>query len=78
MKMAISIPDELFSQAEVTAQKLGLSRSELYSRAVRTFVEQHARADVTALLDEVYGAEESAPEPSLRRAQAASLEPDVW
>ncbi len=78
MKTAISIPDELFSQAEVTARKLGLSRSELYSRAVRTFVEQHARADVTALLDEVYGSEESALEPSFRRAQAGALEPDVW
>lgn len=78
MKTAISIPDELFAQAEVTARKLGLSRSELYSRAVRTFVEQHARADVTALLNEVYGSEESALEPSLRRAQAGTLEPDAW
>ena len=82
MKTAISIPDELFTQAEVTAQKLGLSRSELYSRAVRTFVEQHTRADVTALLDEVYGAErgaeESALEPPFRRAQAGALEPDAW
>ena len=78
MKTAISIPDELFTQAEVMAQKLGLSRSELYSRAVRTFVEQHARADVTALLGEVYGGEESALEPPFRRAQAVALEPDAW
>ena len=77
MKTAISIPDELFTQAEVTAQKLGLSRSELYSRAVRTFVEQHARADVTALLNEVYGAEESALEAPFRRAQAGALEFDT-
>lgn len=78
MKTAISIPDELFTQAEATARKLGLSRSELYSRAVRTFVEQHARADVTTLLNEVYGVEESALESPFRRAQAGALEPDGW
>lgn len=74
MKTAISIPDELFDRAEVTARKLGLSRSELYSRAVRTFVEQHGQADVTALLDEIYESEESVLEPSLRRAQGRTLE----
>ena len=34
MKTAISIPDEVFRSAERLAQRLGVSRSELYAKAV--------------------------------------------
>lgn len=33
MKTAISLPDSVFEEAEALAQKLGLSRSELYTNA---------------------------------------------
>jgi hypothetical protein len=36
MKTAISIPDAIFEQAEELAQKQGLSRSELYTKAICT------------------------------------------
>jgi hypothetical protein len=35
MKSAISIPDRLFDQAEKTARRLKVSRSELSRRALR-------------------------------------------
>ncbi len=35
MKTAISIPDEVFRQAEQAAKRLGVSRSEFFTRAVR-------------------------------------------
>jgi metal-responsive CopG/Arc/MetJ family transcriptional regulator len=53
MKTAISIPDALFAEADALARKLGTSRSELYSRAVRDYVAQYASETVTDALDRV-------------------------
>jgi hypothetical protein len=33
LKTAISIPDQVFRRAEAAAKRLGLSRSELFTRA---------------------------------------------
>jgi hypothetical protein len=46
MKTTISIPDSLFGSAEELARRLGISRSELYQRAIVRFLEQHG-SDVT-------------------------------
>jgi metal-responsive CopG/Arc/MetJ family transcriptional regulator len=53
MKTAISIPDALFAEADALARKLGTSRSELYSRAVRDYVAQYASEAITGALDRV-------------------------
>jgi len=53
MKTAISIPDDVFADAEVLARALNESRSHLYSRAVREFIARHSPQRVTAALDEV-------------------------
>ena len=55
MKTAISIRDDIFEAAERTAAILGVSRSELYARAVAEFVEQCSGDRVTERLNEVYG-----------------------
>lgn len=53
MKTAISIPDDVFSDAERLARELNQSRSQLYSRAVREYVARHSSDSVTAALDHV-------------------------
>ena len=50
----ISIPDELFKRADALAKRLGKSRSELYSEALRDHLSRHGDAAVTARLDAVY------------------------
>ncbi|MDR2877162.1 MAG: hypothetical protein LBV36_03870 [Chromatiales bacterium] len=62
MKTAISIPDEIFEEAERMAKKLGVSRSELYATAVHDFVDRHRRADITERLDAVYADRENLPD----------------
>ena len=57
MKTAISIPDEVFVEADRLALKLKQSRSQLYSRAVREYVARHSDDDVTAALDALYAHE---------------------
>lgn len=51
MKTAISLPDEVFEQAEKAAKRLKLSRSELYSRAVAEYLARHTDNEVTASIN---------------------------
>lgn len=63
MKTAISIPDDVFTQADALARELKQSRSQLYARAVREYVARHSADSVTAALNAVcdeVGAEDSA------------------
>jgi hypothetical protein len=55
VKTAISIPDNLFEAADKLARRLGISRSELYQRAVARFLEQQGSDVVREALDTVYG-----------------------
>lgn len=73
MKTAISLSDELFKDADSLAQRLGVSRSELYAAAVREYVAKHRQQDVTARLNEVYAQESSSLPPEIRSGQARSI-----
>lgn len=53
MKTAISIPDDVFADAEKLARELNQSRSQLYSQAVREYVARHSADSITTALDEV-------------------------
>ena len=54
MKTAISIPDEVFKRAERVAEKLGVSRSELFTRAMQEYLGVQRDANVTASYDEAF------------------------
>lgn len=53
MKTAISIPDNLFVEAEALAARLGFNRSELYVKAIEEFVASQEDDPVTSKLDEI-------------------------
>ena len=53
MKTAVSIPDEVFMEAEALARRCHVSRSQLYATALRALIAQDA--EVTRRLDDVYG-----------------------
>lgn len=78
MKTAISIPDEVFNAAEKTAKRLGVSRSELYSTAVREFIDSHVSEHITESLDEIYSAENSSVDPNILRMQTSTLGKEDW
>ena len=80
MKTAISIRDDIFEAAESLALSLGMSRSELYSTAVKEFVSRHFRRRITERLDEVYGADDtdSALDEALHALQVHSLPSEDW
>jgi metal-responsive CopG/Arc/MetJ family transcriptional regulator len=78
VKTAISIPDEIFEAAEELAERLGVSRSELYATAVAEYVAAQRSRGVTARLNEVYADESSSLDTALQQAQADALASEDW
>ena len=50
---AVSIPDEVFEDAERLVEQLHTSRSQLYSRALAEFVARHSEDHVTDTMNKV-------------------------
>jgi len=80
MKTAVSIPDRVFESAEKLAARLGVSRSELYARALASLVEKHREDLITARLNEIYcpGGEDSSLDREVAALQTRSLSRDKW
>lgn len=78
MKTAISIPHPIYRSAEKLAQRLGLSRSRLYTTALKHFLNSHDDDQVTEQLNRIYGDASSKLDASLRKLQAKSLSKDKW
>jgi metal-responsive CopG/Arc/MetJ family transcriptional regulator len=78
MKTAISIPDSVFEAAEQLAQRLGMSRSRLYSEAVEQFVADHRRRDTTDRLNAIYRDEPARVDTPLQTLQTTSLDSEDW
>ena len=57
VKTAISVPDDVFDEAEEFAANHGVSRSELYVTALRGYLQQSRNERVTEKLNAVYGDE---------------------
>jgi hypothetical protein len=62
MKIAISIPDDIFRRVDRAAKRLGVSRSELLTRAAVAFLEEQRGVEVTASYDRAFGSEDAAPD----------------
>ncbi len=73
VKVAISIPDRVFEEADVLARHLRVSRSRVYARAVEEFVGKHRGKTVREVLDAVYGKESAELDPMLTDLQARAL-----
>ena len=78
MKAAVSIPDDVFQEADRLARELKTSRSQLYSRALKEFLARHAPDQVTEAMDRVCDELGEAPEEFIRRAARRVLESSEW
>jgi hypothetical protein len=80
MKTAISLPDPLFEAADRLARRLGKSRSQLYAEALRAYLDKNCDQDITARLNEIYGAEPELGEldPVLDALQLEVLRKEQW
>jgi len=73
MKVALSIPDDLFETAETLTKRLGVSRSRLYATALAEFVAKNRGRKITERLNTLYRSEDSRLPPGVRRLQSRSL-----
>ena len=78
MKTAISIPDPIFEEAEALASDLGLSRSELFAKAVARFIAAEKYKSVTEQLNAVYSTEHAVLDDSLAKMQYESIGHEDW
>ncbi|MBI4911077.1 MAG: ChpI protein [Acidobacteria bacterium] len=78
MKTAVSLPDLLFQQAEATARRLRMTRSQLYSTAIAEFLQRQDNDAITQQLNAVYAKQPSQLDPALHRAQVKSIDKDSW
>lgn len=78
MKTAISLPDSVFAEAEALAQQLGLSRSELYTKALQAYLRKYNRDRILNALNQVYAQEPSELDPVMARMQFMSLPHEDW
>ena len=67
MKTAISVDDQLLSEADRAAREMGLSRSRLIATALTAYLRLRRQEEITAQLNEVY----AEPDPAEARAVKA-------
>lgn len=72
VKIAVSIPDDVFADADRAAATLGWSRSRLYTQALRRFLDEQGDDPVTAALDDLADQDEFGPSPNPGAAQIAA------
>ncbi len=78
MKTAISLPNALFEAAEELAHRLGISRSELYARALSEYVAEQSDEEITARLDAIYAEASPGLDDVLMQLQGLSLPQETW
>ncbi len=54
MKTAISVDDALMAKADRTAKEMGVSRSKLFSLALRDYLHHRDASELTRQLNQVY------------------------
>jgi metal-responsive CopG/Arc/MetJ family transcriptional regulator len=78
MKTAISLPDMVFEEAESLAKQLGVSRSELYTKALKAYLQKYNREQTLNKLNQIYSEESSELDPVLTKMQYISLPREDW
>lgn len=78
MKTAISIPDEVFAEAEQLTRRLKKSRSQLYTEAVKEYLVRHDPEAVTDALNRICELVDSRADPAVAAAGRRVLERVEW
>lgn len=78
IKVAVSIPDDVFKAGERLVRRLRTSRSQLYARALADFVVQHDDDKVTAAMNRVLEKVGTDVDDFSRRAACRTLRHAEW
>lgn len=78
MKVAISLPDPIFSEAEKLAQRLRVSRSQLYAQAIAEYLCKRQDSLVTERLNTLYAEGQEPVDSGLDAAQLGAVGHEAW
>lgn len=78
MKTAVSLPDDVFREAERQARRTNKSRSQLYAEALAEYLARHAPDEVTEAMNRVVDQLEETTDPFVSRAARRILERSEW
>jgi metal-responsive CopG/Arc/MetJ family transcriptional regulator len=78
MKTAVSIPDELYREADRLARQKKKSRSRLFSDALREYMARHAPDEVTEQMNRACDAIGETRDPFVSAAARRILERSEW
>jgi predicted transcriptional regulator len=78
MKVAISVPDPIFHEAEMLASTLNKPRSQIYAEALEGYVHTHRAHNVTQRINSICERESTALDPALAAAQFGTLSHETW
>ena len=78
MKVAVSIPDDVFEEADALAARLHTTRSDIYARALAAYVGEHGSDRVTEAMNRVIDALGQPSEEFGRAAARRVLDRSEW
>ena len=78
MKTAVSIPDEVFEDAERFAKRTKRSRSRLFSDALREYLARHSSDEVTQAMDRAVAEIDRAGDDFVAASASRTLEQSEW
>ena len=78
MKTAVSIPDEVYAEAEQLARRLNTSRSQLYAKALTEFINRHSDDPITAAMNRVVESVDADDDQFSQEASRQTLKRVEW
>ena len=78
MRVAVSIPDELFKNGEAVAKQLKVPRSRLYATALAEYLKRLEEDSITERLNEIYSRVDSRLDEAWQRVQLERLSDERW
>jgi metal-responsive CopG/Arc/MetJ family transcriptional regulator len=78
MKTALSLPDDLFREAERYAKKHGVTRSQLYAKAIRNLLKQRNADAITEAINKVLETTANDIDPAVVQAQLRAVGREDW
>jgi metal-responsive CopG/Arc/MetJ family transcriptional regulator len=78
VKTAISLPDDTYEQATRQAAELGISRSEFFARAARSYLDQLAAHSLTGQINEALQTEDDSNAAAAAAGRRYLASQDDW
>jgi metal-responsive CopG/Arc/MetJ family transcriptional regulator len=78
MKTAVSIPDDLFAQADKLARQAKTSRSDIYARALAEYLDRHMPENVTEQMNRALAEVEADDDSFIAESSRRTLKRSPW